>query len=112
MNEKRIDRANALFDGIHGLSKAECQAKCTGSVDGYTPGLAWRASDTVKQRMSKAVVLNNRITIEEVVIGIEKMNRRAAPGVDGIPTQCIKEAWKGDDKEDPMCHILAPHLTK
>ena len=40
------------------------------------------------------------------------MNRRAAPGVDGIRTQCIKEAWKGDNKEDPMCHILAPHLTK
>ena len=58
------------------------------------------------------MVLNNPITIEEVVGGIEKMNRRAAPGVDGIPTQCIKEAWKSDDKEDPMCHILAPHLTK
>ena len=62
--------------------------------------------------MNKAVALNNPITIEEVVVGIEKMNRRAALGVDGIPTQCIKEAWKGDNKEDPMCHILAPHLTK
>ena len=39
-------------------------------------------------------------------------HRRTAPGVDGIPTQCVKEAWKGDDKEDPMSHILAPHLTK
>ena len=40
------------------------------------------------------------------------MDRRAAPAVDGIPTQCIKEACQGDDKEGPMCHILAPHLTK
>ena len=52
------------------------------------------------------------INIEEVVTAIEKLSRRAAPGVDGIPTQCIKEAWRGDDKEDPMGHILAPHLTK
>ena len=34
-HEKRIDRANALFNGIHGLSKADCQAEFTGSVNGY-----------------------------------------------------------------------------
>ena len=56
--------------------------------------------------------IHSFINIEEVVTAIEKTNRRAAPGVDGIPAQCVKEAWKGDDKEDPMCHILAPHLTK
>ena len=67
-------------------------------------------NDTVKQRISNAGTLNRPINIEEVVTAIEKLNRRAAPGVDGIPTQCVKEAWKGDDKEDPMGHILAPHL--
>ena len=95
-----------MFDGIHGASSADW------SVPGYTPGLIWRASDTVKQRISNAGTLNCPINIEEVVTAIEKLNRRAAPGVDGIPTQCVKEAWKGDDKEDPMSHILAPHLTK
>ena len=34
---------------------------------------------------------------------VQHRDRRAAPGVDGIPAQCVKEAWKGDDKEDPMC---------
>ena len=76
----RVIRANTLFDGIHGATNADW------IVPGYTPGLIWRASN-----------------IEEVVTAIEKTNRHAAPGVDGIPAQCVKEAWKGDDKEDPMC---------
>ena len=98
----RVIRANTLFDGIHGATNADW------IVPGYTPSLIWRASDTVKQRISNAGTLNRPVNIEEVVTAIEKTNRRAAPGVDGIPAQCVKEAWKGDDKEDPMLGFTVP----
>ena len=70
----RVIRANTLFDGIHGATNADW------IVPGYTPGLIWRASDTVKQRISNAGTLNRPINIEEVVTTIEKTNRHAAPG--------------------------------
>ena len=70
----RVIRANTLFDGIHGESSADW------SVPGYKSGLIWRASDTVKQRISNAGTLSRPINIEEVVTTIEKTNRHAAPG--------------------------------
>ena len=48
----------------------------------------------------------------KLLLLLKIINRRASPGVDGIPTQCIKEAWLFDDKGKPTVHILAPHLTK
>ena len=37
-------------------------------------------------------------TVDEIIAAIKNINRRASPGVYGIPTQCIKEAWVFDDK--------------
>ena len=42
------------------------------------------------------------------IIIITNINRRASPGVDGIPTQCIKEAWVFDNNGKPSHHIIAP----
>ena len=64
------------------------------------------------ERNKAVLALNTPFTIDEIIAAIKNINRRASPGVDGIPTQCIKEAWVFDDKGKPTVYILAPHLTK
>ena len=64
------------------------------------------------ERKSAALALNTPFTLDEIINNNNNVNRRASPGVDGIPTHCIKEAWLFDEKGKPTVHILAPHLAK
>ena len=63
------------------------------------------------ERNKAAMALNSPFTVNEIINAITNINRRASPGVDGIPTQCIKEAWVFDNNGKPSHHIIVPHLN-
>ena len=102
----KVDRFNQLFDVIHG-----------GVSDQYrrrperVAGIRWRSSSTVMERNKAAAALNTPFTVNEIINAITKINRRASPGVDSIPTQYRKEAWVFDCKAKPSHHI-SPSLNK
>ena len=106
-DDARVERFDQLFDFIHGGVSDQDRRRPESVV-----GITWRSSSTVMERKKAALALNTPFTVDEIIAAIKNINRRASPGVDGIPTQCIKEAWVFDDKGKPTVHILAPHLTK